>query len=182
MKKFISILLCIFWMGFIFYNSSENGMSSDGLSYKIVDKFISVKDAIFSSSSDLTGKLENNKKVYSGTNFGLTGAINSAVKSNDRYVLNQALRKLAHFTEYLILALLVANAFNTFKKRPKDAIIYILFIVLFYAVTDEYHQLFIDGRNSKITDVLIDFTGGIIGMIMFYTLYHLKGKKKRFSK
>lgn len=182
MKKFISVALCIFWMGFIFYNSSANGMSSDGFSYKIVDKFIGIKEVIFSSSDNITGKLEINQKVYSGGSIGLKDAVNNVVKSNDRYVLNHAIRKLAHFTEYLILAILLANAFNVFNKKPKEALIYILFIVLFYAVTDEYHQLFIDGRNSKITDVLIDFMGGIIGMTLFYIGCSLKSKKRRFSK
>ena len=47
-----------------------------------------------------------------------------------------------------------------------------MFICLFYAVTDEYHQMFIPGRGSSVSDVLIDFGGALVGLGFFYLAYY----------
>jgi VanZ family protein len=44
---------------------------------------------------------------------------------------------------YMLLAILVSIMILNFNKRGRDAIVYILFICLQYAVIDEYHQFFI---------------------------------------
>lgn len=73
------------------------------------------------------------------------------------------IRKLAHFTEYLILGLLIYNLIREFTI--KDLIIYSILICILFACLDEMHQLFIDGRSAKIFDVLIDSTGSICGIL-----------------
>ena len=61
--------------------------------------------------------------------------------------------------------------------------IYILFIVLFYAVSDEFHQLYVQGRNSSVLDIIIDFIGGLIGTIIFYlSCYIVNSYKTRKDK
>lgn len=57
-------------------------------------------------------------------------------------------------------------------------IIYILFICLFYAVTDEFHQSFIPGRTSLVSDILVDFMGAMIGLGLFYLSYYKIYKRK----
>ena len=37
MKKKLSIILCILWMGFIFYNSSQTGYKSNERSVKVLN-------------------------------------------------------------------------------------------------------------------------------------------------
>jgi VanZ family protein len=37
-----------------------------------------------------------------------------------------------------------------------------------YAVSDEVHQLFVDGRAGRVLDVLIDFAGSSLGIIISY--------------
>ena len=86
-------------------------------------------------------------------------------------------RKAAHFTEYFILycfAILVCKNYIDIKR----ARIYSLFIVLGYAITDEFHQYFIPGRSMAIRDVIIDFSGGIFGFIINWCVYKLKYKKQ----
>jgi VanZ family protein len=84
-------------------------------------------------------------------------------------------RKCAHLTEYAILALLVWRALRKPQKndpRPwswrtgRNAVLF----VLFYAATDEFHQLFVATRQASVTDVLIDAIGAAIGMLLLWTL------------
>lgn len=77
------------------------------------------------------------------------------------------IRKGAHFTEYMILYLLVFNVIR-FYVKSKLGYIYSLMIVFGYACSDEFHQLFVDGRSGQFTDVLIDTSGGTFGMMVIY--------------
>lgn len=167
MKKFFSITLCILWMMFIYYNSSQDGTSSNGLTYKITDKLITISEQVQMKNS-------NNIKVYSSPN-----KVVSSLANKDRVSLNKVLRKIAHVMEFLILSILLCNAFFTCGVKGGNPIIYVLFITLLYAVLDEYHQIFVIGRGSSVKDVLIDFIGGIIGMIIYYMQYYLRASLKK---
>ena len=37
----------------------------------------------------------------------------------------------------------------------------------FYAMTDEFHQLFVPGRSGRVADVLLDSTGAAVGVCLF---------------
>ncbi len=73
-------------------------------------------------------------------------------------------RKCAHFFVYLILGLLVFNCFDINKKY----IIYSILICLFYSISDEIHQIFIEGRSCELLDVFIDTIGAGIGTVINY--------------
>lgn len=50
-------------------------------------------------------------------------------------------------------------------------------ICFIYAVTDEFHQGFVDGRTPKVLDVLIDTAGGIAGagiIVLFWLIFRRK--------
>jgi VanZ family protein len=74
------------------------------------------------------------------------------------------LRKAAHITEYLVLYLLV---FPNADKNSRKNRIWILVIVFIYAVSDEFHQNFVFGRNMSIYDISIDWIGGLLGYIYY---------------
>ncbi|MFA9399455.1 MAG: VanZ family protein, partial [Clostridiaceae bacterium] len=86
-------------------------------------------------------------------------------------------RKAAHFTEYFLLFLLLYNALAE-DFSVKAAINLAILFVFLYACTDEYHQLFIEGRSGKFRDVLIDTSGGFL----CYIIIALKNKKKKKNK
>jgi len=67
------------------------------------------------------------------------------------------LRKLAHVTEYAILAALLCRAL----RRVAAAIV----LAGLYAVTDEVHQTFVDGRLGTPRDVAIDLVGVFVGVV-----------------
>lgn len=79
--------------------------------------------------------------------------------------LSLIIRKLAHLTEYLILGILIINMFN--KNNFSNRYIISIIICILYAISDEIHQLFIQGRSCQITDVLIDSFGSIIGIYLY---------------
>ena len=77
--------------------------------------------------------------------------------------LSFLVRKMAHFTEYFILGLLVCHLFEIYDKRIYIGII----LSILYAFSDEVHQLFVSGRHFGLFDVLIDSLGVIMGHIFY---------------
>lgn len=75
------------------------------------------------------------------------------------------IRKMAHFTIYFILGILVFIFLNQYIEN-KNIIIYSLLICFVYACTDEFHQYFVVGRYCSFIDVLIDSTGSFISILL----------------
>ena len=69
------------------------------------------------------------------------------------------LRKLAHVTEYAVLGFLLARA----VRRPAVAVL----LAAGYAVTDEVHQTFVEGRHGAPRDVAIDAFGALVGALLW---------------
>lgn len=74
------------------------------------------------------------------------------------------IRKLAHFTEFSILGVLAYISINDFSLK-KSLMLSIVFSI-FYAISDEIHQLFVINRSCSIYDMLLDSLGAITGIIM----------------
>lgn len=77
------------------------------------------------------------------------------------------LRKIAHLAEYGILSIFLFRAFEgTISTLSPVNIAWItIFLSLGYAVSDEFHQSFVSGRNGSPIDVSIDFIGSIIAVV-----------------
>lgn len=87
------------------------------------------------------------------------------------------IRKGAHFTEYLILSLLYFNVLRMYINKNK-ALIYSIGLSFIYAGTDEFHQLFVEGRAGRFTDVLIDTSGAATGSTIVLIIKNLITYKK----
>lgn len=90
------------------------------------------------------------------------------------------IRKLAHFTEYAVLAFLAARAF-WFSSQTILRRFWFVWAFLFIALTasaDEYNQSFNDARTGSIYDVLIDIAGGLFAIAAYYVV---KMRTKRAS-
>ncbi|MGN1195079.1 MAG: VanZ family protein [Acutalibacteraceae bacterium] len=94
--------------------------------------------------------------------------------------LQFVVRKAAHITEYASLGVLLCAFAFTFGMKLRNFLLSFLFGV-FYAGTDEFHQLFVEGRSCQFSDVLVDSCGVIIGMAVMYFIVKiiLKIKQKR---
>ncbi|NFO31255.1 acetobutylicum phosphotransbutyrylase [Clostridium botulinum] len=139
-KRVLLILLSLFCIIFIFFNSNQSGKYSQKRSKTIVNEVISIVDE---------GKLSDSLK-----------------KPNIKQKLNVVVRKCAHGFEYCILTIALYLVFNNFKLRVSNCIVYTLFIVLLTAVFDETLQFFMVERTSSVIDVLVDFSGGVFGIVL----------------
>ena len=149
MKKTISIVSLILWMIVIFSFSSADANKSTGTSDKVITTMIEIKDKITNNETP-----NNEKEII--------------VKNSSFYI-----RKIAHITEYLILGFLM---FNLLKQYSVTNIYYAIGLSILYSCTDEFHQLFINGRSGSIRDVLIDTIGILIGTYL-YKLLFIKNKE-----
>jgi VanZ like family len=76
---------------------------------------------------------------------------------------DDVLRKLAHVAAYGGLTLLWTWALRPILSRPLPAAVA---VSLVYAITDEYHQSFVEGRTGSPMDVGIDLIGVVIASIL----------------
>lgn len=74
-------------------------------------------------------------------------------------------RKVAHFTEYLILFILTYRVLTLYMGRKASKLYAIMFVFL-YACSDEFHQSFVAGRGPTFRDVLIDTAGGVFSCLV----------------
>lgn len=105
----------------------------------------------------------NSTESSNQSNF-IVNIIANIFNINNISILSLIVRKLAHFTEYFILGLLVYNLIYSNQKKACFAII----ICVLYAISDEIHQLFVPGRSCQVLDVIIDSSGSLLGIILLY--------------
>ena len=152
--KNISLVCLIATMVAIFLFSSQSAEESSKLSGRIVTVVI----RIVMPSYDNLPFLEQQR-----------------IKEKVSFVV----RKIAHFTEFATFGFfLMLYLFAAYGKGK----MFYRFVFswaggTFYAVTDEIHQMFVSGRYPAITDVVIDSSGvlfGIIFLLVLMKIYSLK--------
>ena len=70
-------------------------------------------------------------------------------------------------TEFAILAVLLYVWFARWEMARVRRGCLAAFLTMLYACSDEFHQLFVAGRSGRISDVLIDSAGAVLGMAAF---------------
>ena len=74
-------------------------------------------------------------------------------------------RRLAHLSEYAILAALWLRAFVRGRNlSPRTAGLLALTISVAWAILDELHQSFVPSRSASLADVLVDTAGALIAL------------------
>ena len=78
------------------------------------------------------------------------------------------LRKIGHFTEYAILAVLLWRALRgTFAGIGKATLMSAAFLVCAaFAASDEFHQSFVSTRTASLHDVMIDCIGALVAVLL----------------
>lgn len=158
-KKFVKILFGIFvllWMSIVFYFSHQSADDSSSTSGNTIRKLINIFPNI--------QNLEEFEKEQ--------------IISN----LQPITRKLAHFSIYTLGGILIYNFINTYDIENKRKMIYSFIIGGIYAITDEFHQLFINGRSGEFRDVCIDSSGILFGIFIIIIIIKLKLKIQNLTK
>ncbi len=138
-----SITLVILWMTIIFLVSNMNSKNSNSNSKTIIYNTIEISTNII--GMDLTpNELEN-----------ITNK------------LNYPFRKCMHASVFFILSIFVINAFRSVKMEGWKKYMYTILFCFLWALLDETHQLYVDGRTGQMLDVWIDTIGSIVGCTLF---------------
>lgn len=120
---------------------------------------------------------ESSGELSSGIMLFLKGLIDPENRIDAEF-LHHIVRKTAHFSEFFLLGSLYTLLRSQFSARKKEVCTFLApFAVLTTAVTDEYIQLF-TGRGSRVSDVVLDFVGGLCGiLVLSVVLYFWKRRK-----
>lgn len=115
--------------------------------------------------------------------FPLTAHHSPEQKQQDITVLNDYVRKCAHFVIYALLGFFAGASFYMMRKYKMNAIPYLCATAFccLYAASDEIHQGFVDGRGPMVRDVILDTVGAAVGAAAFMAalLLYRKIKRKR---
>ena len=90
--------------------------------------------------------------------LGLPGAA-------DRLTMH-IVRKLAHFCEYLLEGFLLMLCLRVYTRHFFKHVSWPILGGLLTALTDETIQLFVPGRSGQVTDIWIDFSGVMTGLLV----------------
>ena len=82
-------------------------------------------------------------------------------------IVEPLIRKLAHLANFFILATFMCMYVGTFGKSTLFSFSLVLLMCLMVAASDEFHQLFVDGRAGRFIDVMIDLNGAALGNLIF---------------
>lgn len=141
MCKKIYMVLVIVWMIIIFLLSNQPAVASTELS----DGFISTTIG----------------NIYKLFDSNVSDEKLDIIKDK----CTVPVRKMAHFTIYMILGLFVTLLIKEYNFNGKQIVLISLLICFIYSISDEVHQLFVFGRSGEITDVFIDTCGSLIGIV-----------------
>ena len=94
------------------------------------------------------------------------------------------IRKIAHLAEYAVLAMVAARAYNGSSKRMLSESFWaaVMVTVLGVATIDEFNQSLNPARTGSFYDVLIDLTGGLIGLALYFLVFRIFRRKPNLAK
>ena len=138
LAKVIITVCLVLWISFIFIRSSKPADVSDKESGTFVDATCKTMETI------------TQREVV------------------NRHPVNHRIRKTAHFVEYALLGgISCLFAFVWFKKKISSFII--SFLICFdVSCLDELFQKSIEGRSGSFSDVIIDMSGSLTGILLTF--------------
>lgn len=177
-KRIILGILIIIWMITIFLFSNQDGMESENTSDIITNRLV---------NETIENNIEIEENVDNTNNENINNSVNVA-KYNYEFEMYKGevrlvVRKFAHFIIYLVGGFLLFNFFRTYNISLRNQIIYATLGIILYASSDEFHQLFVNGRTARVEDVLLDTLGAIVGILLnlicLKIVYKIKNKKDK---
>ena len=140
--KPLSFIPALLLMYMIYSFSAQEGDLSSSVSYKASCVLVEAADNLFDIG------LDDYQVSYYATR------------------INGVTRKLAHMTEYFLLAIAVSFPLYVYGLHGILLMILAGGLCIAFACGDEYHQSFVAGRSPSMRDVAIDSIGVFIGIIV----------------
>lgn len=108
--------------------------------------------------------LSHQEASVSGSNsLNILGYILFWLDDASLVVWNDIFREFMHFGIFCVLGIL---CYNSFVFNFKHVVFASLVFCFIYALSDEIHQLFVVGRAFEIVDLILDFCGSLVGIIL----------------
>lgn len=147
---FIFAMLSLAIMILIFCFSAQTAVKSDQVESAVVNNQTQVIETV----------LKDNKSQY----------IENVVRWFEIWI-----RKIAHILTFAALGFFLCGTFISIDKIKKIyvRILLALGVGLVYGITDEVHQIFVEGRSPEIGDVVYDFSGVLLGAILMLLCYSI---------
>ncbi len=139
--KPLSFLPALAMMYVIYGFSAQDAGASSNLSYQVSYKIVEIGNEILDKGLDETQIADCADQI------------------------GYPVRKLAHMTEYFLLAVAVSFPFYVYGLRGFPLMLVAGFICVAFAAGDEYHQSFVAGRGPSVKDVGIDSIGAFFGIL-----------------
>lgn len=79
--------------------------------------------------------------------------------------------KLFHFIEFSILGFLIFGSLCLNSKEFDQILSLSIKIGILFSCLDEYHQSFVDGRDSSLADLIFDILGVFFGTFLHYRFF-----------
>ena len=165
-----AILLVLLYL-LIFAFSGQDGEESGSLSSMISEKCAELLNAI--SGKHWTQNVIDSMAAY----------------------FEHPIRKLAHFSEYACMGVLLYGVWRPWKERTRKLYssppmhawnrkLYLLIVLWVFvsAGADEFHQLFVPGRYGCFADVVLDTCGGAFGLLVCVCVEKIVRRRKQKRK
>lgn len=146
-------ILTLSWIAFIYKMSSDTGVESSNLSNSVLN----LLNEIFNLELDDDSVL---RTVAHASEFALLTVFS--------YMALSSTNKISRKTSY------AESPVKLLRSDNEMNIIFTLWFAIVNAIFDEYHQLFVTGRDGSIIDVLVDLIGIILILIIvrvIFTIY-----------
>ena len=140
--KPLSFLPALLMMYVIYSFSAQPGEVSGNLSYQVSYDIVELKSELLSEN------LSSDELAYKADG------------------IHYYVRKVAHMTEYFLLAIAISFPLYVFGVRGIWLMILAGIVCVGFAGLDEYHQSFVGGRTPAVKDVCIDSSGAFIGILL----------------
>ncbi len=159
MKKFVrffkplSFLPALLILFTIFSFSEQTGEVSGQLSYEITCQLVKTGSSLF--------HVELTQKEFT------------------QYVqrFHYPVRKLAHMSEYALLALSLSIPFSIYGWKNLGLFLLSFLLCILFASMDEFHQSFVAGRGPSVIDVGFDSMGAFISLSLHHLFLLSKAKQ-----
>ena len=156
LRGILIILLLVTFIR-IFCFSNQNGTKSSGVSRKVTE-------IVTSNMKKVQNMPKNEKELF--------------LEHTEKII-----RKLAHFSIYTVVGLLMMSLMSTYKLMQNKRIWISLIVGVLYASSDEIHQYFVPGRSARVFDVMIDSAGVCLGIcIVIFVLWIARKVMERKKK
>jgi VanZ family protein len=159
MKKFWIWIPVLLVAGVIFVSSSipYDKQNLQPLLRQYVNKDIVI--ALFSDVNFMYGK-----KEISIANLGVPA------------FLEFFIRKAAHLISYFVLGFLLCRVLGALKIKGWRNAVLSFVLAVFYAASDEIHQVFTAHRNGMVIDVWLDAAGALAGIMLAFYIWRKQNR------